>query len=205
MPLEHSVITTTSAESRFVCRLRELRGAPGTGDSCRSPIYRLESSTGSTTPRARAAGSDLGGIRDFLNVDSDDGFSSYLDYLSQSRRHEASVPAGLQGERDRHRIRDFGIHVNKTTGRVRVTGGAAPNPCHRAHGRGRADHDSGAEVPDPKPTATIYVHVHQHVERVWFTPKRLSVRVAPGAGSDICLHVRVEFDDGTVADVSESI
>ncbi len=102
----------------------------------------------------------------------------------------------------------FGITVNRETGTVRVAGGAAPDPSPRNFIlEASVTKNTGGVDPKTIPPAFMRVHVHHHVELVTLTPKRLTVRARPGSNGDEVnqqFTVRVQFDDGTVADVSDS-
>jgi hypothetical protein len=102
------------------------------------------------------------------------------------------------------KIKGFGIEVVKKTGNVTLVGGAAP-PETKSNFILEA---TAKNTPGPAVAAAfVRIHVHNRVERVWFTPERLSVRARPGSSVSDVKHaftVRAEFDDGTVADVTDS-
>ena len=102
----------------------------------------------------------------------------------------------------------YGITVDRNSGEVRVAGGAAPNPSpHNFILEARVTKNTGGVDPKSIPPVLMRFHIHQRVERVILSPKRLTVRARPGSTAaqvDQKFTVRVEFDDGTVADVTDS-
>jgi hypothetical protein len=78
-------------------------------------------------------------------------------------------------------FKGFGITVAKKTGRVTVKGPAPAMAPSNFIIEASVTKNTGGVSPDKIPVAFMRVHVHQRVERVWFTPKRLTTRAAPGS------------------------
>ena len=104
-------------------------------------------------------------------------------------------------------FRNFGIRVNKATGRVTVENDWNPNSSPRNFIVEAQVTDNGSGIPPVKiKNAIIRVHVHLSVEQIWLTPSLLSVRRAKPAGHEektsYQFTVRAQFDDGTVGDLT---
>jgi hypothetical protein len=155
-----------------------------------------------------SAGQSTAALTDWLRVVLPDGSTqSFVDYrgahpdvsvlFSPSFLVDSETPTAFQG---------FGITVEKTSGKVSVSKAPAPAPAP-SNFMLEAAVTEGTGPSATVQSAFIRVHAHDHVERIWFTPSRLSVRARPGTGgTDINypFTVRAEFDDGTVADVTAS-
>ena len=67
--------------------------------------------------------------------------------------------------------------------------------------------NDGGVPPQSFKAPALRIHVHQSVARIWATPKRLSLRRTSLTGANPTFYhftVRAEFDDGVVADITDS-
>jgi hypothetical protein len=155
-------------------------------------------------------GQSSGDLRRLLEVTLPDGTTdTYFDYLAT--HNDVTIlfsPLFKKQTETATETRGFGIRVDKKTGNVRISGGAAPTPSpNNFIVEASVTKNAGGVAPETIPIAFIRIHVHQRVERIWFTPPRLTIRAVPGAViTDVgyAFTVRAEFDDGTVGDVTNS-
>ena len=102
----------------------------------------------------------------------------------------------------------FGITVTRKNGRVKVASGTLPSPHPRSFlVEAIVTKNTGGVDPQTIVPAFTRFYVHQRVDRIWMTPDPLTIRARPGSTAQEVFHewtVRAEFDDGTVADVSDS-
>ncbi|HEU5077597.1 MAG TPA: M64 family metallopeptidase [Opitutaceae bacterium] len=105
---------------------------------------------------------------------------------------------------------NFGIHIKKKTGQIRVEKNPAPDPAPRNFLVEAIVTKNGAgAAPASITPAFIRIHVHSSVKSIWVTPSLLSVRRAEPAGAarELTMYqptVRAEFDDRCVGDVTDS-
>jgi hypothetical protein len=106
----------------------------------------------------------------------------------------------------------YGIHVTKAEGAVTVElNPPPPTPPAKMPGNFIVEavvtKNTGGQDPAKFDTEIIRIHVHQHVDQIWLTPSKLSVR-RPAAGkptkTTYAFSVRAQFDDGTVGDIGNS-
>ena len=102
----------------------------------------------------------------------------------------------------------FGIAVNRKNGRVTINSGTLPSPRpHNFIVEAIVTKNTGGVAPATIPPAFTRFHVHQQVAHVSLTPKPLTIRAKPGSTAKEVFQqwtVRAQFDDGTVADVTDS-
>ncbi len=155
-----------------------------------------------------SAGQSTGDLRPWLRVVlPDDSRERFLEY--QSTHANVSVlfkPSFLVQTETAAAFKGFGITVDKKSGEIGVTKAPGPSPAP-ANFMVEAAVTEGTGAGATVQRAVIRVHVHDRVEQIWFTPQRLSVRARPGSDAreiNYPFTVRAQFDDGTVADVTES-
>ncbi len=177
-------ITAIEFDTIFTTDLHVVRGASGVGETSRD-------------------------LREWLEVKPTVGHqTSFLTYLQSHSdvailftplfKPQTVTAAAFQG---------FGISVNKSTGQVTAKGIAPAKAPANFIIEASVTKNTGGVDPATIVKAFMRVHVHQSVVRIWLTPPRLTTRAAPGSGTmDVmrAFTVRAEFDDGTVADVTES-
>ena len=177
-------ITAIAFDTVFTSDIHVVRGASGVGETSRD-------------------------LRDWLEVTPTVGNeTSFLGYL----QHHSDVavlftPLFKPQNVTAAAFEGFGISVNKLTGQVTAKGIAPAKAPANFIIEASVTKNTGGVDPATIAKAFMRVHVHQRVVRIWLTPPRLTTRAAPGSGiGDVnrAFTVRAEFDDGTVADVTES-
>ncbi len=111
----------------------------------------------------------------------------------------------FKGEQHGKLFEGLGIHVDTTTGQVKVDNNL-PSP---AKNNFIIEVTAKNEPDGPTFTDTLRVHIHKSVVRTWITPEHLTVRLpgVPITGTELapsCFELRAEFEDGVVGNVGDS-
>lgn len=103
---------------------------------------------------------------------------------------------------------DFGISIRKTTGVITIAQDVPLDPWpHNFIVEAVVTRNDAGVPPQSLKVQALRIHVHRSVARIWATPKRLSLRRTSLTGANEAFHrftVRAEFDDGIVADITDS-
>src|SRR6266478_841894 len=111
----------------------------------------------------------------------------------------------FKGEQHGKLFEGLGIHVDTTTGQVKVDNNL-PSP---AKNNFIIEVTAKNEPDGPTFTDTLRVHILKSVVRTWITPEHLTVRLpgVPITGTELapsCFELRAEFEDGVVGNVGDS-